>query len=581
MAEMQDDAPERERRGRYELRGSDDGTLLECHDSPGITARVDPGLGFSEAEARKLGTRVILLDGAGQFGPLYDNEQQLYNLDHHRGCVRSITLSTCEQAMLLVVQGLPLDDADWTVIASTPDLDTLLSLWVLLNHRRIGTLPDASRDVLLPLLRMEGAIDANGAELARYCGLPDAVRLEAEARLVRLQGRLRELSEQALEPSELTVAMLIEIDRTVFGGDTLPTLPAVEHSYGHVDLGDGQVAVVCRDGSGIYAVEPRLKERWGQRLGMIALENAPGQYTLRRISVLKPLNLERAYERLNLVDPAVDGRPPEKCWGGSDDIGGSPRPGGSALGARSLLATLRELYDPAAMGTGRGRALRAGVVVGLLTLLAIVASALVSSSLIAPPVARAALELGTLSAVLWLGARLLVVLASRSRSYMFGLRRPAHGWPRALLLTPVLAALAWLGAGWMPPLSAQPPPDVRQVLEILGAIVLAQVAVETAFRGMAHGFLLFSGPISDPRSRWRLSRATLLSSLLFAALTFALSGLWLQAPALPLPGIAAGAALVAGLILGLLRERTGSIWPGALVQALAASGAAAAHVLAP
>jgi hypothetical protein len=562
--------------GRYELRDSERGPLLECHDSPGILVRVDPGLGMSEGEARKLGERVILLDGAGQFGPLYDNERQLYNLDHHRSCVRSITLSTCEQALLLVAQGLPLDSADWTVLASTPDLDTVLAVWVLLNHRRVQALSEQGRDVLLPLLRMEGAIDANGAELARFCGLPENARRDAEMRLARLQQCLRELSSRGLSPPELTVALLTEVDRTVFGDDTLPTLPAVEQSYGTADLGDGQVAVVCRDGSGIYAVEPRLKERWGKRLSMIVLENAPGQYTLRRVSALKPLDLERAYDYLNLVDPAVDGRPVEKSWGGSSDIGGSPRPGGSALGPESLLEALRALYGAGAPRL-MPRALLATLVLGTLTALSIAAIGAAGSAILLPRQMRPTLDLASLAIVLLVGAWLLIPVLSMRRSHLFGLRRPAQRWKRSLLLVPALLGLAWLGAGWIPRLPSGLPAG-NDALAFAGVVVLAQIAIETAFRGLVHGIMVFTGPLSHPRRGWRLSRATFVSALLFAALTAAASGLWIHPPALRLPGLSAGAALLAGLLLGLLRERTLSIWPGVLLQILAAAGAIVLHL---
>ncbi|MGH0029767.1 MAG: hypothetical protein ACQGVC_08245, partial [Myxococcota bacterium] len=87
---------------RYALREKDGQRFLECDEAPRLRAVVDPEMAVSRSEAAALGERVILLDGAGSFGPLIDNEQQLYNLDHHAGCERLFTLSTCEQALLLV-----------------------------------------------------------------------------------------------------------------------------------------------------------------------------------------------------------------------------------------------------------------------------------------------------------------------------------------------------------------------------------------------------------------------------------------------------------------------------------------------
>jgi len=63
---------------------------------------------------------------------------------------------------------------------------------------------------------------------------------------------------------------------------------------------------VCRDASGIYEVEKRLKKAWGDRLGIIALERGENQYTLRRTASLASIDLEEAYGKLNLLDPRVD-----------------------------------------------------------------------------------------------------------------------------------------------------------------------------------------------------------------------------------------------------------------------------------
>ena len=87
---------------RYRVREGDDDAHLVCDEAPRIQVRVRREYTFSEAEARELGGRVILLDGAGSFGPLLDHKRRLYNLDHHQGCERMFTLATCEQALLLV-----------------------------------------------------------------------------------------------------------------------------------------------------------------------------------------------------------------------------------------------------------------------------------------------------------------------------------------------------------------------------------------------------------------------------------------------------------------------------------------------
>ncbi len=101
--------------GRYEVREREQGTYLHCREAPGIAVAVHKSHSYSESDARKLGKRVILLDGAGQFGPLIDATNQVYNLDHHEDCVRAVTLATCEQAMVLVAKGLELDKGGYIV----------------------------------------------------------------------------------------------------------------------------------------------------------------------------------------------------------------------------------------------------------------------------------------------------------------------------------------------------------------------------------------------------------------------------------------------------------------------------------
>ena len=81
---------------------------------------------------------------------------------------------------------------------STPTIPTSTrcsGLWCLLNHRRLRELRPEARDVLLPILRLEGAIDANGPELAKLCGLPTRALADAQRRIDELLVRERELKQ--------------------------------------------------------------------------------------------------------------------------------------------------------------------------------------------------------------------------------------------------------------------------------------------------------------------------------------------------------------------------------------------------
>ena len=86
---------------RYVLREKDGAFFLECDEAPRIRAIIDSGMSISRSAAASLGERVILLDGAGSFGPLLDNDAKLYNLDHHAGCERLFTLWLSDDARRL------------------------------------------------------------------------------------------------------------------------------------------------------------------------------------------------------------------------------------------------------------------------------------------------------------------------------------------------------------------------------------------------------------------------------------------------------------------------------------------------
>jgi hypothetical protein len=567
-------APAPELPRRYRVRRVESDSCLVADEAPRIQVRVHREHAFSESEARELGTRVILLDGAGSFGPLLDNKQLLYNLDHHSGCERTFTLATCEQALLLVTSGLELAEGDWSIYANEPDLDTVLALWCLLNHARLRDLSPESRDVLLPMIRLEGAIDANGTELAQMCGLPASAMRDAQRRLDHLLARERQVKGgggwQTLDLEAYTVEMLCEIDRLIFTADDFRDYASIDEVYGHAEIGDRCVAVVCHDKAGIYAVEKLLKGRWGNQLGLIALENEPGHYTLRRTAVLADIDLEHTYDLLNLLDRNVDGRPPGKRWGGSDTIGGSPRPGGSALAPLELLRILglahrRPTPWQRALAVWRIGWLTAGVFAA--AFLAGWGAAVLPE--LSAPLGSDAVRLGAFSLVVALASALLSRFYSGRRLWLFGFRRPAGGdWlPLALL-----AALAALPArAWFPAPTA---PDLGALAAAAGTVALTALALELWFRGLVHGFLQLDSRVQSVGGRWRISGAAWVSAGLYA---LASAAVWLPrhggAPVrlytdlgVPELAVVAGTAVVSGLALAMMRERSLSVWPGVAAQ---------------
>lgn len=560
---------------RYEIREIDDRRVLLCGEAPGVAVSIDRRYAFTEAESRRLGEHVILLDGAGQFAPLIDDGAHLYNLDHHQDCLRAFTLATCEQSLILVLKGLRLDKGDWTVYANEPDLDTVFAIWMLLNYRRVRALEPEQRDAIVPLLRLEGAIDANGFEIAEHCGLPQAVLREEKTRLDELHQVELEVKRSGawaeVDLLDYTREMLLRIDYLVYKSSDFTDYTSVEEVYGHVEIGRDHVAVVCCDGSGIYEVEKRLKKVWGDRLGITALEREENQYTLRRTASLSGIVLDDAYGKLNLLDPSVDGRPPEKRWGGSDDIGGSPRPDGTGLTPREIGRILKLTYTQATRWQLFQRFTTAALwVLGLVLGAGVVVYAWQIYARLIPSPRSAAADLALAAAVIGLGAWLLTRRLSRGWTWLFGWRRPAgRDW---LLLAPVVLLGSAAGGAWIPRLIAT---EGRLLAAALGAIVLSAVALELCFRGLMHGLLILDYPVQEAKGRWFLSRPALAAGGLYGILTGGATALgwWITSPDWGLPiaaqcGLVTLAALAVGLTLGMIRERSLSVWPGVIVLAL-------------
>ncbi len=551
---------------RYELRETDKTRVLLCEEAPRVRVRIDRKFSYSESEARELGERVILLDGAGRFGPMLDNTAKIYNLDHHEGCERLFTLATCEQAMLLVHSGLNLSEGDWTIFANEPDLDTVLAIWVLLNYERVRTLSPAARDVLLPMLRLEGAIDANGSDLAEICGLPQVAFDQANERLEWLMRRERAYKSRGLwgstDPAEFTADVLREIDALIFSSLDFMEYDRLEEVYGHAEIGGGKVAVVCRDGRGIYEVEQLLKKRWGDQLGIVALEKDRRHYTLRRATPLADFLLQTAYDRLNLLDPAVDGRPAGKCWGGSNEIGGSPRPSGTRLSPQELVDVLGVSYRKIDIWRQLGHLARA-FFIALTLCLAGWSSVLYAPDLLPDwhPITAGLVGWG---APVLLGALVLSFVFSKRRFWLYGYRGPAGtDW---LALAP-LAALGGLPlAGQLPEAF---PGSARDFASFVGAVALIAVAAEACFRGLVHGVVILDAPVQRAGGRWFVSRPTVLSAVLYglagaiAWLPTVVEGPRVLADVGLELGAVAAATTLGGLALGMMRERSLSIWPGA------------------
>jgi hypothetical protein len=545
-------------KSRYRIREVDGVRQLTCVEAPTIAIRIQPGATASAQEARSAPPGTIFLDGAAQCAPFADPTRRVYNLDHHEGCVRSFTLSACEQAMVLVRKGLELRSHEWTVRANDADLDAVLAIWVLLNHLRLSDPNDPARQEIMPLLRLEGAIDAQGLELQDLCALPPALFEETQRRMSRLRDRERSLKSgkgwQRVDLLEYVRERLTQIDSIVYPSAIFEGIVDIEE-LGRVEIGEGSVALACRTHAGIYEIERELRRLHGPRLGLIVLKQPSGVYTLRQVNPSLPGGLDRVYAHLNLIDAGAGSVRSGNRWGGSGEIGGSPRRSGSKLSTSQVLDVCGHAFAPASFG----RRL-AGLVRAALTTVAVMLGT--SGAAVA-----AGLSFGMASHVAFgyaLGAiaGLAFLLGAARARCVFGLRLPrGTDWIQAVPIGFAGALVGGVG------IASRSVAEGGSVLGLEAALpwLAAVVGSELLFRGLVYGQLVWAfGPTSNASTEGegRLAPAV------FAALLSTAVGLLFVSPTSPVvvppenlaqtPLVLAG-SLTVGLAAGLARERSESV----------------------
>lgn len=566
---------------RYRLQATASEAFIQCTDAPNLKVQVSRDLSISASAARKAAPGTIFLDGVARCEPFMDHERQIYNLDHHEGCVRSFTLSTCEQALVLSLKGLDLREREWTLLANEPDLDTVLAIWILLNHRRIQDRKIANRQRLLTLVRLEGTIDALGLELKEFSGLPPDLIKAMQGVVDHLRREEIRLKKDALwdeiDALQYTADLLHRIDRMIFRPSDFSDFQEVRE-LARADINGKRIAIAVEADMGIYELEPRLKNIYGDRLGWVVLKKGPNAYTLRQMDIFMPVTLERVYERLNFIDPAVKYRQHQNLWGGSVEIGGSPRESGTRLNPTEIVNACRDAVQ--SMGVYR----QMTRFLGLSGLVAVIAAAAAAGRHFWPPMAwlagigrdhvLASPDFGMHLALMLATLLALVPIASR-RPWQYGLALPVGKIWWGLL---PLAILAGLAGGVTPsPLS----PALKPLWGSWALrLVMVPVALELAFRSLAHGFLAQSARIGRPKSRLVLSWPMVGASLLFAAylLWQATAGVpWTVMREVPRPYLLSTlGAFLTGLVLGVVRERSQSIVAPILFHIMAAATVLAA-----
>jgi membrane protease YdiL (CAAX protease family) len=560
---------------RYTIKGEGGDRVLTCFEAPNLQVTIKAGLTVTASAARKAPPGTIYLDGVAQTEPFLDHEKKVYNLDHHEGCVRTFTLATCEQALIMCVKGLDLRDREWKIYANEPDLDTILSIWIILNHQRINNRDALHRRSLFALVRVEGIIDALGLEMRELSGFP----AELLQKLMRIIDRLR-VDELELKKAgewakadylEYTVGVLRKLDQFLIKLGELEDFKGIEE-LARIELTNNRIAVVVGSDLGIYELEPHLNKLYGNRLGWVALRKGENGYTLRQMDLFMPVTLEDVYQRLNFMDPTVKGRIGVNRWGGSGDIGGSPRDSGTRLSPEQIVSACRDVIEK----RSDIRHVKRFLISAAFSLLIVIAAIATAQnwqplrwfgSQAANPCFQSQV-FGYHAALLVFTIVVLVGMAWR-RPWQFGIMLPAgKDW---WFLMPI-AMLCGLTGDMLVPDKAMFAADPR--IAWATALVLIPLSLELLFRSLVHGMMARLATIQDCESRWFFSGPTIGSSLLSAVVVGIQMNMMSTAPLMAtltngilLKYIAVAA--IFGLGAGMIRERSHSILPAWLFHAVA------------
>jgi len=558
---------------RYVIKESDDNRILTCLDAPNISINVESRLTFSTSMVRKSPAGTIFLDGVAQSEPLMDHEKQIYNFDHHEGCIRPFTLATCEQVLLMILKGMDLRSREWNVYANEPDLDTILAIWLLLNHKRIQKRGAARRQFLYALVRHEGIIDSHGLGMNEFSGLPSELLIKTKKVIDYLRAEEVDLKQKAIWEEKdslgLTAMILNKIDRIIYRSNDFADFKEIKE-LARIDLGSGRISVIVEADQGIYELEPYLHKVYGEKLGLVALKTGEGKYTLRRLNPFMPGDLDVVYPILNYIDPAVGYRENSPQWGGSGDIGGSPRGIATKLSDQEIAQACRDAFQHPSKPE-----YLAHFFYSLLAVCAIIGVAAMSNFYLSSSPWLSSLVVAGLVSKTYFSFFLAMVLFTTTSIFLisgtqlsrFGIVTPRGKVWWAFLPVIILTAMA-KGVYF--------PDYVFRALNLnesfIFLFITTPIAMELLFRGLAHGILVRGTTVQNYNNRWFFSYPVIISAILYASF---ITGL------LILPEVSKGtfhaqstaetafAAFAFGLVNGVVRERSHSIFPAIVFHIVA------------
>ena len=558
---------------RYEIRNSAEGKILTCLEAPNILVHIESGLTISSSLAHKAPAGTIYLDGAAQCEPFMDNDKQIYNFDHHEGCPRPFTLSTCEQILVMIFKGLDLRDRGWNVFANDPDLDTIFAVWLLFNHIRLNQKDPATRRFLFALIRMEGIIDAHGLDFMEMSGFPQTLLEKTKSVIDHL--RTEEIALKANDQwaktdyLEYAATLLHKIDKIIYRADDFLDFKGIKE-LARMDITPNRMAVVVQCDMGIYEIETYLNQVYGSRLGIAILRKTSGAYTLRLMDPFMSGDLTKVYQKLNFMDPSVRSRTDNNRWGGSADIGGSPRGVDTEMTPGEIVQACFDAFQkPTLTAHSRQFLIAAAITYIIIVLSEISRRHLFFDALVQWTGINAVFfktNAGFFIALLILTAICLAAFP-RGRFWRYGINLPTgKGW---WILLPVMILAASAGGIYMPD-------QITGFLNLSNAVIYLFItiplALELLFRGLGHGILTYRSEVQNAKSPWFFSYANVAAAVLYAIfITYLnLSPMVFQGNGQILPAVKTFfAAFAFGLAGGFVRERSQSILPVFLFHTLA------------
>lgn len=289
------------------------------------------GLSLKDISDAKRNT--VYLDGAFK-GPLFDAQSNIYSLDHHENCIRQITKSTCEQA-LLFAKFNSFENILLNIVGNDPDLDTILAGWLLLNIDEVQK--NEVFQKILPLILVAGNIDSYGFGYEEILGLSKEIITQEKNRLEWLRKNEVELKQEdrwnTIDFVDYTLSIFDKIDEYVF----------FKSNNIHFDI-DSKIEKfqlknkknLCFIESkklGIYDAEKLSMS--DEKIACIILSNGEGKYTIKLTNLINEFTLTNVWMNLSSAEMLAKNKININAdtnsqlyfanWGGSSNIGGSPR----------------------------------------------------------------------------------------------------------------------------------------------------------------------------------------------------------------------------------------------------------------